>query len=169
LVALQTDRLDLEPLIPSHAKLLFPNLRDPRLYEFLDSEPPKSVAILETQYRRWEPRRSPDGTQAWLNWAARLRGGEYIGWFQVTSYENGRRADLAYLVFAGHQRRGYAVEACRAIVHYLRSEKTVRTIRTTIDKRNIASIALAQKLGLRQTGANAHGMLFERQMPSQIP
>lgn len=154
--------------MPAHAKLLFRHLRDPQLYVFLDSEPPKSISILETQYRRWEPRRSPDGTQTWLNWAARLRGGEYIGWFQVTTYENGR-ADLAYLVFAAHQRRGYAVEACRAVIDYLRGDKTVRTIRTTIDKRNIASIALARRLGLSQSGTDAHGMLFERQMPAQIP
>jgi ribosomal-protein-alanine N-acetyltransferase len=165
LIALQTERLDLEPLVPSHATLLFPDLRDPRLYEFLDSEAPKSVAILETQYRRWEPRRSPDGTQAWLNWAARLRGGAYIGWFQATVYEN-RRADLAYLVFLAHQRQGYATETCRAIVGHLRSEHGMNTIRTTIDKRNTASIALALRLGLRQSGADTHGIWFDSQPPA---
>jgi ribosomal-protein-alanine N-acetyltransferase len=164
LTALQTERLDLEPLVPSHAKILYPQLRDPRLYEFLDSEAPKSVAILETQYRRWEPRRSPEGTQAWLNWAARLRGGTYIGWFQATVHEN-RRADLAYLVFAAHQRSGYAFEACQAVVEYLRGEHDVRTVRTTIDASNTASIALAQKLGLTQAGGDAHGIWFERQIP----
>ena len=168
MIALQTERLDLEPLAPSHAKLLYPLLRDPQLYTFLDSEPPKSIAILETQYRRWEPRRSPDGTQAWLNWAARLRGGDYIGWFQATGYENGR-ADLAYLVFAAHQRHGYAVEACRAIVSYLCGEHGVRTVRTRIDKRNIASITLAAKLELAQSGADVHGIWFEKQIPVQIP
>jgi ribosomal-protein-alanine N-acetyltransferase len=166
LIALQTERLDLEPLVPSHAKLLFPNLRDPQLYEFLDSEPPKSIAILETQYRRWEPRRSADGKQAWLNWAARLRGGEFIGWFQATCYDNGR-ADLAYLVFAAHQRHGYAVEACLTIVNYLSAAHGVRMVRTTIDSRNIASIALANKLGLRQSSGDAHGMWFEMQIPAQ--
>ena len=158
----------MEPLVPSHAKLLFPDLRDPRLYEFLDSEPPKSIAILETQYRRWEPRRSPDGTQTWLNWAARLRGGEFIGWFQATGHDNGR-ADLAYLVFAAHQRRGYAAEACRAVVEYLSSEYGVRTVRTTIEPKNIASIALAQRLGLRQTGADVHGLWYEMQIQTRIP
>jgi ribosomal-protein-alanine N-acetyltransferase len=167
LIALQTERLDLEPLVPSHAKLLYPQLRDPRLYEFLDSEAPNSVAILETQYRRWEPRRSPDGTQAWLNWAARLRGGAYVGWFQATVHEN-RRSDLAYLVFVAHQRRGLALEACRAIVSFLESEHGVRTLRTTIDARNTASIALAQKLGLTQAGGNAHGIWFEREIPGQL-
>ncbi|HEY7981846.1 MAG TPA: GNAT family N-acetyltransferase [Candidatus Eremiobacteraceae bacterium] len=168
MLALQTERLELEPLIPAHAKILFPQMRDARLYEFLDSEPPRSVAILETQYRRWEPRRSPDGTQAWLNWAARLRSGEYIGWFQATVYDN-HRADLAYLVFMAHQRHGYAIEACRAVVTYLSGEYGVRTIRTTIDKRNTASIALARTLDLTQSGADAHGIWFEKQIPGPTP
>ena len=168
MIALQTERLDLEPLVPSHAKVLFPHLRDPSLYAFLDSEAPKSVVILETQYRRWEPRRSPDGTQAWLNWAARLRGGDYIGWFQATVHEN-RRADLAYLVFLAHQRQGYAFEACQSIIKYFGREHDVRTIRTTIDKRNASSIALARKLGLTQTGGDTHGVWFERQISEQIP
>jgi ribosomal-protein-alanine N-acetyltransferase len=167
LIALQTERLELEPLIPSHARVLFPQLRDSRLYQFLDSEAPKSVAILETQYRRWEPRRSPDGTQAWLNWAARLRGGDYIGWFQATVYEN-RRADLAYLVFLAHQRNGYATEACEAVVDYLRGEHDPRMVRTTIDKRNTASIALARRLGLTQAGGDNQGLWFERAFPARI-
>lgn len=164
MIALQTERLDLEPLVQAHAKVLFPNLRDPRLYEFLDSEAPKSVAILETQYGRWVPRRSPDGLQSWLNWAARLRGGDYIGWFQATVFAN-ERADLAYLTFVKHQRRGYAAEACREIVRHLIQEHGALTIRTTIDARNTASIALAKKLGLTRTGEDGRGLRFERKVP----
>jgi RimJ/RimL family protein N-acetyltransferase len=160
LTPLYTERLDLEPLVVSHAAVLYPHLRDPRLYEFLDSEPPKSVAILETQYRKWEPRKSPDGTQAWLNWAARLRGGEYIGWFQATVHTNGR-ADLAYMVFGAHQRQGFALEACRAVIANIRSEYKIGTIRTTIETANTASIALAKKLGLMRTDEDGRGILFE--------
>jgi RimJ/RimL family protein N-acetyltransferase len=163
---LQTERLDLEPLVPAHASVLFPHLRDPQLYVFLDSEPPRTVAILEEQYRRWEPRRSPDGTQAWLNWTARLRGAEYVGWFQATVHADGR-ADLAYLVFQDHQRQGYAVEACRAVMNYVRDEHGARAVRATVDPANNASIALARKLGFTQTGGNAHGIWIETEFPEK--
>jgi RimJ/RimL family protein N-acetyltransferase len=143
--------------------VLFPHLRDPHLYEFLDSEPPRSVAILEQQYRRWEPRRSPDGAQAWLNWTARLRGAGYVGWFQATVHADGR-ADLAYLIFREHQRQGYAVEACRAVMSNIRAEHGARTIRATIDAENVASIALAQRLGLTRAGQSAHGIWFESRL-----
>ena len=144
----------------SHATTLFPQLRDPALYEYLDSEPPKSVAILETQYKRWERRRSPDWSQDWLNWAARLRGGDYVGWFQATVSAN-ERADIAYLVFPAHQRRGYAVEACCAVIECLRDNYPIATLRATIDPANAPSIALAQRLGMTQAGRAAHGLLFE--------
>lgn len=160
MLPLQTERLELEPLIPAHAAVLFPHLRDPRLYEFLDSEAPKSVAILEKQYRRWEPRRSPDGAQAWLNWAARLRSADYIGWIQATVNADGR-ADLAYLVFREHQRQGYAVEACRVVIGHIGAGYGVRTIRATIDPANTASIKVAQELGLNRTGEDARGLFFE--------
>jgi [ribosomal protein S5]-alanine N-acetyltransferase len=160
LIALQTERLDLEPLLPAHAPVLFPLLRDETLYEFLDSEPPRSVGILEEQYRRWEPRKSPDGTQAWLNWVAKLRGGEYVGWIQATVQADGR-ADLAYLVFPSHQRHGYAVEACRAVIDHIKANFVARTIRATIEPANAASIALARKLGLTQTGEDSRGAWFE--------
>jgi ribosomal-protein-alanine N-acetyltransferase len=160
LLALETERLELVPLIPAHAAELFPQLRDPTLYAYLDSEAPNTVDILETQYRRWEPRRSPDGSQEWLNWAVRLRAAEYVGWVQATIYEAGR-ADLAYLVFRAHQRRGYAAEACRAVIDHVRTAHGVRVIRATIDPANEASIALANALGLVTAGKDTRGLLFE--------
>jgi ribosomal-protein-alanine N-acetyltransferase len=163
LLALESERLTLEPLIEAHAAILFPQLRDPQLYEFLDSEPPHTVEILESQYRRWEPRRSLDGSQEWLNWAARLRAGEYVGWVQATIYEAGR-ADLAYLVFRAHQRRGYAAEACRAVMEYVHVAHGVRVVRATIDPANEASIALAKKLGLNHAGNDGRGLRFESQI-----
>ena len=160
MIQLLTKRLDLEPLVVSHAAKVFPQLRDPALYEYLDSEPPKSIAILETQYKRWEQRHSPDQTQDWLNWAARLRGADYVGWFQATVYAN-ERADIAYLVFPAHQRRGYGVEACDAIIEYLRVNYPITTLRATIDPTNAPSIALARRLGMTQAGKAAHGLRFE--------
>lgn len=137
----------LEPLVPRHAPSLFGPLRDPSLYTYLDMRPPDSVDMLEIQYRAWSARRSPDGSQAWLNWVGRLKeSGDYIGWFQSTVY-GAERADIAYLVFTAHQRRGYAFEACAAIIEHLRSRYGVVRVGATADARNAASIALARRLG----------------------
>ena len=122
-------------------------MSNPDLYTYVDIKPANSIAALEVQYRLWSARRSPDGTQRWLNWAARLRDEEiYVGWFQSTVFMD-RTADIAYMVFAGHQRRGYAREASDAVVDYLVASLDVENVGVSIDPRNEASIRLAQAMG----------------------
>jgi len=154
-MTLQTGRLTLEPLGPEHAIKLFHPLSDARLYEFLDDDPPANCAVLEARYRRWSAGRSPDGGEEWLNWAARSREtGEYIGWFQATI--GASDAQIAYLVFVPHQRKGYALEASREIIRHLIADKHVKKLRATADPKNKASIELALALGLRLVGHDAH-------------
>ena len=70
---LETERLLLEPLMPEHAALLFEDLADERLYRFIPTDTPESAEALERRYRKLSSRRSPDGSEVWLNFAMRLR------------------------------------------------------------------------------------------------
>lgn len=163
--ALATARLVLEPITRAHAATLYPLLNDARLYDFIDEGPPCCVRQLEARYDGWSARRSPDGLQGWLNWAARLRDGStYVGWFQATV--RGDVADIAYLVFAAHQHNGYAREATARVIEHLASDFGVTQISATIDPRNTASIRLAETLGLKR-GSNEPGesdLLFVRDL-----
>lgn len=162
MTSLQTDRLSLEPLGPEHAEKLFSLLGDKQLYEYIDGEPPESVQVLEKRYRRWSAGRSPDGSEVWLNWAARLRdSNEYVGWFQATV--GAADAKIAYLVFVPYQRKGYAFEAAAAVVRHLHDDLHVTKVRATADPKNKASIALAQALGLSVTdpGSDGSDMILE--------
>ncbi len=105
------------------------------------------------RYRGWSTGLSPDGSERWLNWAARLRGTEdYVGWFQATVRAD-RTAEIAYVTFVDHQRHGYAKEGTAAVIAHLVRSYLVTSIVATVDPRNEASIALAQALGLRaETG-----------------
>jgi RimJ/RimL family protein N-acetyltransferase len=151
---LTTTRLVLEPITRAHAAVLYPLLNDARLYEFLDDDPPCCVRQLEARYDRWSARRSPDGLQGWLNWAARLRDEPtYVGWFQATIRDD--VADIAYLVFAPHQRNGYAREGTARMIDHLASDFGVTRIKVTIDPRNTASIRLAEALGLERSSNEA--------------
>ena len=71
---LETERLCLEPLLRSHAAILFPLLQDERIYRYIPQDPPISVAALEERYHRLENRLSPTGDEAWLNWAVAANG-----------------------------------------------------------------------------------------------
>lgn len=146
---LESERLTLEPLVEEHAALTFDLWQDEHLYTFIPFTPPADVASLERRYRMLSGRRSPDGTEEWLNWFVRERSSSaYVGLIQVT-ISSGVSAYLAYFTFTPYWGRGYANEACRAALHFL-FESGVQEIVAEIDTRNIASIRLIEKLGFTQ-------------------
>ena len=172
---LRSDRLVLEPLVANHADLLYESLRDDALYTFIPDDPPTSASALADRYRWLEVRRSPDGQERWLNWAVRRHaGGDYVGTVQATVLPDGT-ALIAYVVFTRFQRRGFAFEACQALIAYLEGDLGATTLVAEIDTRNTASIALVERLGFRRVattsdvdffkGASSHEHRYERERP----
>ena len=161
---LATARLALEPLLPAHAARLYPALRERELYTYIPQPPPASVEALETRYRRLASRRSPDGAEIWLNWAARLADAPdspaYVGTFEATVYGDGSAA-IAYMIFGPHQRRGYAAEGCRAVLAYLARAVGVRRAFAEIDTRNAASVALVGSLGFVRVALRPNADFFK--------
>jgi len=118
---LKTPRLFLEPLVASHAAVLYAALQDPKLYRFIPQDPPPSPHDLEARYGALSVRHSPNGREAWLNWVLRQRAtGIYIGTVEATVHVD-LTAMLAHMVFPSFWRQGYATEACRRVlVHLIR-------------------------------------------------
>ena len=149
---LGTERLVLEPILPAHASVLHESSQDERLYQFIPQDPPASLQTLEDRYDFLSARRSPDGREAWLNWALRERSsGAYAGTLEATVYDKGT-AIIAYMVFVPHQRRGFAAEACGRLLEHLFEDYRVAKIAAEIDTRNAASIALVEALGFERVG-----------------
>jgi ribosomal-protein-alanine N-acetyltransferase len=145
---LMTERLRLEPLVVAHAPFLFEPLRDERLYRYEAFEPPTSVAELEARYAMLETRRSPDGSEGWLNWVVRLHDGTFVGRVQATV-----RADhtiIGYDIFVPYWRNGYGKESCAAMLAFLERECAITVFRAFVDIENVASIALLESLGFER-------------------
>jgi RimJ/RimL family protein N-acetyltransferase len=138
------EHVTLEPLREAHAAALFVVLTDPELWRFTDDEPPLSENDLAERYRRLESRRSPDGSQSWLNWAIVCSDG-IVGFVQATI--TGDVAEIAYVVGRGYQSRGYASDAVRAMLAFLETAGDIRTEYATIDERNEPSRRLLDRLG----------------------
>ena len=90
----------------------------------------------------------------------RREDGEYAGTVQATLLPEGT-AFVAYVVFTRFQRRGYATEACRALIAYLEGELGVTTLVAEIDTRNLASIALVERLGFRLVSTTPDADFFK--------
>ncbi|MEY9929459.1 RimJ/RimL family protein N-acetyltransferase [Catenulispora sp. GP43] len=141
----------LKPLAESDADEMAGVLAAPELYTFIGGEPP-TVEGLRARYARLALGRSPDGSQEWVNWIARrVADDAAVGTVQATVVDGGRRADVAWVISASWQGRGYAVEAASALVGWLR-ERGVTEIRANIHPAHAASARVAERIGLAPTG-----------------
>jgi RimJ/RimL family protein N-acetyltransferase len=145
---LATDRLDLEPLVVAHAELMFGVLGDLLMYRWLDDAPPLSIETLQARYAKLETRQNPDGTERWLNWIVRLRGGDTIGYVQATVMAD-TTAWVGYALASPYCGRGHATEATRRMVAHLEAEYGVTRLLATVEVDNERSIRLLQRLGFR--------------------
>jgi RimJ/RimL family protein N-acetyltransferase len=144
---LHTKRLRLEPIHPSHAKLLFEPLQAPELYRFIPQDPPKSVDTLFERYSRLSRRSSADGREIWLNYAIYDQTkSAYTGTVQAT-LTGGGACYIAYEVFPKFWRQGIAKEACSVLIDYLFRAYKVETVSALLDTRNVASWSLLESLG----------------------
>ena len=150
--ALSTPELLLEPLVVAHAEAMFEVLVEPELYRYLDYPPPPSLEHLRGLYARLESRRSPDGSQHWLNWVVRRPGEAPMGYVQAT-IDPDRTAWLGFVFSSGHWGRGYALQASQAVLAHLASAFGVARACGTVEAENQRSVRLLQRLGFHPATA----------------
>ncbi|MGX1270161.1 GNAT family N-acetyltransferase [Streptomyces phaeoluteigriseus] len=152
---LVSDRLDLLPLRADHAPEMAAVLSDPALHTFIGGSP-STPRALRARYERLVAG-SPDPAWTWWNWVLRLREtGRLVGTVQATLAEEGRLAEIAWVVGIAWQRRGIATEAARTLVDGL-GEQGVRTVVAHIHPGHHASVAVAAAAGLTPTGEEQDG------------
>ena len=158
--SLETRRLRIEPLRAGHASSLWGPLQDPILYTYLPKDPPTRDE-LDKRYEFLERRRSPDGTEHWLNWVAFLRDTDTpVGTFQATLPE-GRPGLIAYVLFRAFWKQGLARELSRTLVSYLFRTYPVERLTAEIDTRNTASLRLVESLGFTRVSTTPAADFFK--------
>ena len=131
-------------------------LADPALYAFTGGGPP-SFDELRARYGRQVAGRSPDGTEAWFNWILRTDDpDEAVGYVQATVTDHGSVADIAWVIGTPWHGRGFATEAARAMVRWLR-EQGVVAITAHVHRDHGASERVAERAGLAVTDAVEDG------------
>ena len=166
---LVTKRLRLEPLVAAHADELFPLLSDVALYRYLDYGPPASAEYLAGVYAQLAERRSPDGSEIWLNWLVRQEAGQAIGYIQATVYPAGKpsagMAYVAYVLSPSYWGQGYATEAMQPMLAYLEQHYAVSQFLAVAEAENERSLALLRRLGF--TPAEAGSLPVDPITPSE--
>ena len=155
---LTTGNLVLEPLVAAHAEVTFDFLTEAALYHYLDYPPPPTVEHLAGVYARLEARKSPDGSEHWLNWIVRPPGQTPVGYVQATVSLSGT-AWIGYVFSKKHWGKGYATQAVQAMLEHLPMAYGVSRALATVEAKNEASIRLLGRVGFHaanQTELEGH-------------
>jgi [ribosomal protein S5]-alanine N-acetyltransferase len=146
----------LEPLTRAHAPTLYVQLADPAIYAYADEAAPQSLEALARRFAMLEGRRSPDGTQHWLNWAIRLPEEGAVGYVQATVHAN-RSADIAYVLASRLWGRGLARCATAAMLRELADAWGVLRFFARAERANSRSLGLLAGLGFAAADPSMHG------------
>jgi len=141
---IETARTTLEPQIAAHADEMFVVLSDPAIYTY-ENEPPPSLEWLRKRFARLASRRSPDGSEQWLNWVVRLRPSELIGYVQATVSPGGS-ALIAYEFSSAWWGRGLAREAAEAVIRELADHYGVVELKAIAKAANMRSRRLLERM-----------------------
>jgi RimJ/RimL family protein N-acetyltransferase len=119
-------------------------LADTELFKFTGGEPPTN----EELQRRYESqvRGSGISNERWLNWIVSQPAGPPIGFVQATVTAG--VASLAWTIGVPHQGNGFASEAARRVVEWLRSSG-VSMFQAHIVPGHAASERVAVAIGLQ--------------------
>lgn len=149
--ALRGRRLTLEPLRVEHAAEMAVVLDDPDLHRYIGGAPSTREELAQTYRRLVEG--SSDRSVLWLNWVLRRAADDQaIGTTQATvvKTEAGVVAEVAWVVGTPYQGKGYATEAARTMVTWIRSRGSVAVI-AHVHPAHAASAAVARGVGLVPT------------------
>jgi RimJ/RimL family protein N-acetyltransferase len=152
-----TRRLTLEPLQIADAEEMARVLADKRLHEFIGGRP-ATVAELRDHYASLVAG-SSDPDELWLNWIVRRRSDTRpIGTVQATvTNRHGRStANVAWVIGVDWQNHGFASEAARALVEWLRANGADEVI-ACIHPDHQASAMVAGRAGLQATTERREG------------
>ena len=146
----------LRPLRVTDAPEMAAVLADPELYRYTGGEPP-SVEGLERQYAVQTRGHSSDGSELWLNHIV-VAGPEQeaVGYVQATVPLDGSPAEIAWVVGAPWQGRGYAARAAALLIEELR-QKGVSRVLAHIHPEHEASQRIARHLGMEPTDTVVDG------------
>ena len=160
-----TPRLVLEPISVKHALACFHDFQDHSLYSYVPQAAPATVAELEERYAFLEQAKAPAG-EVWLNWFGKsISTKRYVCFVQATVFLEKSTALIAYQTFLPFRRRGFATEACLAVIQHILEEYSINLVVAEIDFRNEPSIRLVKSMGFLQRSFKPNADFFKG-MPS---
>lgn len=149
--SLDTERLQLRPLVPPDAAALYAIFSDPEVMKYWNTAPWSSI---ETSTRFIAERCQEMDRQASLTLGIFLKTeGLLLGKCMLFSVDPAsRRAEIGFGLGRSHWGQGYIVEACNALIAHGFERLGLRRIEAEIDPDNSGSAQALERLGFTREG-----------------
>ena len=155
-MTISTSRLLLRPIRVADAETIWPHVSDPEISLYMSWNPHRSIEETRTFIADVERRALEGGAFTWA--IVERESGRIIGLVSLIAILRTHRAlrydkaELAYWIGRPYQGRGFATEACRAIIQYAFANLSLHKITVAHDLLNDASGKLISRLGFREIG-----------------
>jgi RimJ/RimL family protein N-acetyltransferase len=164
---LLTDRLCLRSLQRSDAEKLFAYRRHSEVLRYQTWEPQSLEEVVEFIYSMSEREFNQTG---WHQIALALREDDsLIGDCGIHILEEDARiAEIGITIDPAFQSRGYASEALAAVLTRLFVELEKHRVIASVDPRNLPSIALMERIGMRKEGHFVKSLWFKNDWADDV-
>ncbi|UQD57044.1 GNAT family N-acetyltransferase [Flavobacterium sp. K5-23] len=153
-ILIETERLILRELLPTDAEGMYLLDSNPNVHQYLGNKP---VASIEESNKYIENIRNQYVINGIGRYAVILKEtNEFMGWAgikYVTETENNQVNfyDIGYRLIEDFWGKGYGYEAAKAWLDYGFNEMNIQKMVGTVNKDNIASRKILEKIGLKIT------------------
>ena len=156
-----TPRLKLSPLAPSDAPALFAYRSDPAVSRYQSFEP-RTVEDA-TSFIGDPPRATFDIPGVWCQLGIRDRdSGLLVGDLGVhVLSDDPRQVEIGFTVAPAHQGRGLGTEAVTGLLDALFLSLRKHRVFASVDPRNVPSMALLRRVGMRQEAHFRESLWFK--------
>jgi RimJ/RimL family protein N-acetyltransferase len=149
---LETNRLLLRPFEARDAQAFSDYRSDPEVARYQGWNAPFSLEkakpfVIEMKHI------TPGTLGDWYQVAVELKSyGYLIGDIGFKVLQDGRQGEIGFTLAREYQGKGYALEAVERIFQYLFEQFDLHRVQANCDPRNLASVRLLERLGMRREG-----------------
>lgn len=106
---------------------------------------------------------NPDQWEWYAIWMIELKDGTHIGELCFKGLDESGSSEIGYGINDSYQGCGYATEAVSAVVAWALKQNKTNCVTAEVDKDNIASIRVLEKVGFQLTGRiGEEGPIYSR-------
>ena len=148
---IRTARLLLRPLTAADTDDLLEYRSLPEVCRYVPFLPMDRAAVVQKLEHVWARTEITGEGQGVILGVQVVETGRLVGDVNLFLHSREHRsAEVGWVLSPHHSGHGYATEAAHAILHLAFDDLKVHRVTARVDARNLASIRLAQRLGMRQ-------------------